>query len=84
MTEFDTRSPGGSHINYKGALMFDFEESRNLTATQSLLVEQRILTFFSLGLLVQHAWDNLPPEGFFHNDFSFMLTLGFSWSSRWF
>jgi hypothetical protein len=84
MTEFDAKSPSGGHINYKGALMFDFDESRNLTATQSLLLEQKFYTYFSLGLLIEHAWDNLPPDGFFHNDFSFMLTLGFSWSSRWF
>jgi hypothetical protein len=83
-TEFDARSPVGSHINYKGALYFDFEESRNLTATQSLLIEQHLFTFFSFGLLLTHAWDNLPPEGFYHNDFSLMLTLGFNFSTKWF
>jgi hypothetical protein len=82
-TEFDAVSPLGTHVNYKGALYFDFEESRNLTATQSLLVEQSVFTFFSLGLLITHAWDNLPPDGFYHNDFTFRLTLGFKFSTRW-
>lgn len=82
-TEFDWVSPSGSlHVNYKGALMFDFDETKNLTGNQSLLVEHKLLTFVTAGLLIEHAWDNLPPPGFKHHDFRFTFTLGFAWSMR--
>jgi hypothetical protein len=83
MTEFDMSSPGGMfHVNYKGQLEFDFDETKNLTATESLLLEHKFLTFFTAGILIEHAWDNLPPDGFKHHDFQFTITLGFSWSAR--
>ena len=85
MTEFDWKSPSGSfHVNYKGALLFDFDETKNLTGTQSLLIEHNFMTYFTAGLLIEHAWDNLPPPKFKHHDFRFTLTLGFSWSGRGF
>lgn len=83
MTEFDWRSASGSfHVNYKGSLMFDFDESKNLTGHQSLLLEHQFMTYFTAGLLIEHDWDNLPPPDFKHHDFRFTLTLGFSWSGR--
>ena len=84
-TEFDWRSPSGMmHINYKGSLLFDFDESKNLTGHQALLIEHNFMTYFTLGLLIEHDWDNLPPPDFKHHDFRFTLTLGFSWSGRGF
>ena len=83
MTEFDWSSPSGMlHVNYKGALMFDFDESKNLTGNQSLLIEHKLGSFVTAGLLIEHAWDNLPPEKFKHHDFRFTFTLGFAWSTR--
>ena len=83
MTEFDMSSPGGMfHVNYKGELNFDFDETKNLTANESLLLEHKFLTWFTAGLLIEHAWDNLPPDGFKHHDFQFTISLGFSWSAR--
>ncbi|MBZ0135363.1 MAG: DUF481 domain-containing protein [Planctomycetes bacterium] len=84
-TEFDWKSPSGSlHVNYKGALMFDFDETKNLTGQQSLLIEHKFLSYFTAGLLIEHDWDNLPPPKFKHHDFRFTATLGFSWSGRGF
>lgn len=85
MTEFDWKSPSGSlHVNYKGQLNFDFDETKNLTASESLLIEHKFLTYFTAGLLIVHDWDNLPPPKIKHHDFRFMVTLGFSWSGRGF
>jgi hypothetical protein len=84
MTEFDAKSPSGGHLNYKGALMFDFDESKNLTGEQSLLLEHKLLAFLNVGLLIEHSWDNLPPPKFKHHDFRLTLSVGFSWSARGF
>jgi len=46
-------------------------------------VEYKFLSYFSTGLLVRHTWDNIPPLGFFHHDFSFLFTVGFSWGGHW-
>jgi hypothetical protein len=84
-TEFNWVSPSGSlRVNYKGALNFDFDESRNLTGNQSLLVEHKLMSFVTAGFAIYHDWDNLPPDGFKHHDFRFVLTLGFGWSMRGF
>lgn len=83
MTEYDLTSPSGNfHLNYKGELLFDFDETKNVTGNQSLLLEHKIWTFMTAGILIEHAWDNLPPPKFKHHDFRFTLSLGFSWSAR--
>lgn len=68
------------HVNYKGELQFDFDETRNVMGRQVLSVEYRFRKYFTAGLVIEHQWDNLPPEGFESHDFRFTFTLGFSWS----
>lgn len=83
-TEFDWVTLSDAlHVNFKSELLFDFDETKNLTSNSSLLVEYKFMEYFTAGVLVEHAWDNLPPPGFKHHDFRFTLTLGFSWSGRW-
>lgn len=82
--EFDWVSPEKNyHVNAKSEFLFDFDESKNLVANNSLLVEAKITSWASAGLLVRHSWDNMPTPGFFHHDFSLTFTLGISWSGRW-
>ena len=85
MTEFDWKSANDMfHVNYKGELLFDFDESKNVTGNQSLLLEHKFLSYFTAGLLIEHAWDNLPPPKFKHHDFRLSLAIGFSWGARGF
>ena len=71
------------HIKAKSELLFDFSEIKNLVVNSELLVEYKFLTYFTAGLLMRHTWDNIPPDGFFHHDFSFLVSIGFAWGGHW-
>ena len=71
------------HIKAKSELLFDFSEIKNLVVNNEFLAEYKFLSYFTAGLLIRHTWDNIPTDGFFHHDFSFLLTLGFSWGGHW-
>ncbi|CAG0947843.1 hypothetical protein ANRL1_04617 [Anaerolineae bacterium] len=71
------------HIKAKSELLFDFSEIKNLVVNNELLVEYKFGGYFNAGLLVRHTWDNIPPQGFFPHDFSFLFTIGFSWGGHW-
>ncbi len=71
------------HLKAKSELLFDFDETKNLVVNSEFLGEYKFLSYFTAGLLIRHTWDNIPPQGFFHHDFSFLFTIGFSWGGRW-
>lgn len=71
------------HIKAKSELLFDFSEIKNLVVNNELLVEYKFMSYFTAGLQIRHTWDNIPPAGFYHHDFSFLFTLGFSWGGHW-
>lgn len=82
-TEFDWVSEDDTlHVHYKGELLFDFDEVKNVQGNQALLVEYSFLQYFRAGLLIEHQWDNLPPEEFEKHDLRIAVTVGFRWSGR--
>lgn len=72
------------HLNFKTHILFDFDEFKNVNVYNSLLVEYKFMTYLTAGVLMEHYFDNLPPEDFRKHDFRLMLTLGISWSGRWY
>ncbi len=72
------------HLNFKTEVIFDFDESRNTLWNNRLLVTYQFAEHFDAGIEIRHSFDNLPPPGFFHHDFEFLLTIGFSWGGKWF
>ncbi len=83
-TEIDWVSANDrAHVNFKSEVLFDFDETRNVVVNNALLAEYKFGGYFTAGLLLEHSFDNLPPEEFAKHDFRLTLTLGISWSGRW-
>ncbi|MCC6573705.1 MAG: DUF481 domain-containing protein [Planctomycetes bacterium] len=72
------------HLNFKTEVIFDFDEPKNVMWNNLLLVDYHFAEHFTAGLLISHQFDNLPAPGFFHHDWKFLITLGFSWGGKWY
>jgi hypothetical protein len=70
------------HVNLRSELLFDFSESKNLRWNSALMVNYRLSSYITTGLLVEHEWRNMPPRGFKKSDFRITYTIGVSWSGR--
>lgn len=71
------------HLNFKTEVIFDFDDTKNVMWNNQLQIDYGFYEYFTVGLHIGHQWDNVPPPGFFHHDFQFMLTLGFAWGGKW-
>lgn len=75
---------GAFHLNFKTEVIFDFDETKNVMWNNQLLVDYQFASYFTAGLVISHSWDNVPPPKFFHHDWKFMFTIGFSWGGKGF
>ena len=72
-----------THVNVRSELLLDFDEFKNVGLNNTLLAETRPYEWLSAGVLVKHAWDNMPVPGFKSHDLSILFTVALSWSGRW-
>lgn len=70
------------HFRAFAEVLFDFEETKNITATFEALFEVKVFTYFTLGVSLRDVFDNLPPPNRFHHDLTVTAFLGVAFGGK--
>ncbi len=70
------------HFRAFAEVLFDFEETKNITATFEALFEVKVFTYFTLGISLRDVFDNLPPPSRFHHDLTVTAFLGVAFGGK--
>lgn len=70
------------HFRAFAEVLFDFEETKNITATFEALFEVKVFSYFTLGVSLRDVFDNLPPPSRFHHDLVVTAFLGVAFGGK--
>ena len=70
------------HFRAFAEVLFDLEETKNITATFEALFEVKVFSYFTLGISLRDVYDNLPPAGRFHHDLTLTAFLGVAFGGK--
>ncbi|MDC1142745.1 DUF481 domain-containing protein [Planctomycetota bacterium] len=74
---------GSLRVEFHGWYGFDFEETKNMEAVAELMVDYKLASWLTTGVLGRWQWDNEPSVGFDRSDLTLRWTIGITWGGRW-